>query len=48
SDDFKEIYRTFAADADETEKLYLRLLMVTDYVSGMTDGFATRFYEEMR
>ena len=29
------------------EKLYLRLLLVTDYVSGMTDGYAVRLYEEM-
>ncbi|MBP5384349.1 MAG: deoxyguanosinetriphosphate triphosphohydrolase [Lachnospiraceae bacterium] len=47
SDDFKRIYFRYAKDCDEVEKLYLRLLLVTDYVSGMTDGYAVRLYEEM-
>ena len=48
SEDYMNIYRTYAEGCPEEEKLYLRLLMVTDYVSGMTDGFATRLYEELR
>lgn len=48
SDDYKRIYQTYAEDCDEIEKLYLRLLLVTDYISGMTDGFAIRMYEELR
>ncbi len=48
SDDYRSVYKIYAKDKDEAEQLYLRLLMVTDYISGMTDGFASRFYEEMR
>ncbi len=32
---------------DDTYDLYLRLLMVTDYISGMTDSFARRLYREL-
>lgn len=48
SEDYMRIYRIFSKDKDDAEKLYLRMLMVTDYISGMTDGFATRMYEELR
>lgn len=48
SENYKRLYHMHSAGKSETEKLYLRLLMVTDYVSGMTDGFAARMYEEMR
>ena len=48
SEDYKRIYQTYAEGCDDTEKLYLRLLLVTDYISGMTDGFAIRMYEELR
>ena len=48
SDDYMEIYRAYAQGADDPERLYLRILMVTDYISGMTDGFAARLYEEIR
>ena len=47
SDDYRRIYRIFSKDKDETEKLYLRLLMVTDYISGMTDSFAKNLYQEL-
>ena len=32
---------------DEAYCLYLRLLMVTDYISGMTDTFARTLYREL-
>lgn len=48
SADYQRIYHHYAKGCDEVEKLYLRLLMVTDYISGMTDSFATRLYEELR
>ena len=32
----------------EAEKLYLRILLVTDYICGMTDSYAMRLYQEMR
>ncbi len=34
-----------AGSDTEAEKLYLRLLMVTDYISGMTDSYASNLYK---
>ncbi|MFR7590535.1 MAG: deoxyguanosinetriphosphate triphosphohydrolase [Longibaculum sp.] len=34
-------------DVTEGDKLYLRLLLVTDYISGMTDSYAKRLYFEL-
>lgn len=48
SENYKKLYHTFSAGKSEEEKLYLRLLLVTDYISGMTDSYAARMYEEMR
>ena len=48
SDNYKAIYRHFAEGADPVEKLYLRLLLVTDTVCGMTDGYAKRLYQELK
>ena len=47
SDNYKNAYQIQAAGRSEAEKLYLRLLLVTDYVCGMTDSFAKRLYQEM-
>ena len=47
SDNYKNAYRLHAAGREEEEKLYLRLLLVTDYVCGMTDSYAKRLYQEM-
>lgn len=47
SDNYKAIYHHFAEGKDEAEKLYLRLLMVTDTVCGMTDSYAKRLYQEL-
>ena len=47
SDNYLRIYRKYSQGADDNEKLYLRLLMVTDYVCGMTDSFAKRTYQEL-
>jgi len=41
------IYKRYSAGKSETEKLYLRLLLVTDYICGMTDGYAKRLYQEL-
>ncbi len=48
SSSFMQVYRIYAKDASENEKLYLRLLLATDYVSGMTDSYAKRLYRELR
>ncbi len=56
SDNYIAIYRQFAGRTDksqqpllskEAEKLYLRLLLVTDHVCGMTDSYAKRLYQEL-
>ncbi len=47
SDNYKNAYRLNSAGRSEAEKLYLRLLLVTDYVCGMTDSYAKRLYQEM-
>ncbi|WP_050639486.1 MULTISPECIES: deoxyguanosinetriphosphate triphosphohydrolase [Clostridia] len=47
SDNYKNAYRLQAEGKSEAEKLYLRLLLVTDYVCGMTDSYAKRLYQEM-
>ena len=47
SDNYKMIYSICARDRDEEERLYLRLLLVTDYICGMTDTFAKNMYQEL-
>ena len=47
SDNYKNAYKLQSAGKSEEEKLYLRLLLVTDYVCGMTDSYAKRLYQEM-
>ena len=50
-DTFKQDYlgakhKLTTAGADsEAELLYLRFLMVTDFISGMTDSFAKNLYQ---
>ena len=41
------LQHTQAEGKSEAEKLYLRLLLVTDYICGMTDSYAKRLYQEM-
>ena len=47
SDNYKNAYKLQAEGKSEAERLYLRLLLVTDYVCGMTDSYAKRLYQEM-
>ena len=47
SENYLRIYKFYSKDAGEEEKLYLRLLMVTDFVCGMTDSYAKRMYQEL-
>ena len=47
SDNYKKAYQLQAGGKNETEKLYLRLLLVTDYICGMTDSYAKRLYQEL-
>ncbi len=47
SDNYKAIYKIFSEGKSEQEKLYLRLLLVTDSICGMTDSYAKRLYQEL-
>lgn len=47
SGNYKRTYQYYSEGRDEIEKLYLRMLLVTDYLCGMTDGFAKRLYQEL-
>lgn len=47
SDNYKTAYHHHANGKSETEKLYLRLLLVTDYICGMTDSYAKRLFQEL-
>ena len=46
SANYKDNYQHEKTD-DEIENLYLRFLMVTDYISGMTDSYAKTLYQEL-
>lgn len=47
SDNYKRAYHFHSQGKSEEEKLYLRLLLVTDYICGMTDSYAKRLYQEL-
>lgn len=47
SDTYKQVYFREAEGKSEAEKLYLRILLVTDYICGMTDHYAKSLYQEM-
>ncbi|MDO4491225.1 MAG: deoxyguanosinetriphosphate triphosphohydrolase [Lachnospiraceae bacterium] len=47
SEHYRQLYHYYAKGKTEAEKLYLRILMVTDYVSGMTDTYARDTYREL-
>lgn len=46
SENYKNDYLNSCSD-DEKENLYLRFLMVTDYISGMTDSYAKNLYQDL-
>ncbi|WP_088810677.1 MULTISPECIES: deoxyguanosinetriphosphate triphosphohydrolase [Listeria] len=47
SDNYIGCYRKNATGQDETVKLYLRLLLITDFICGMTDSYAKDLYQEL-
>ncbi|MDE7433390.1 MAG: dGTPase, partial [Lachnospiraceae bacterium] len=48
SDNYLENYKLEVKDvSDEKEKLYHRLLLVNDFISGMTDTYAKSLYQEL-
>lgn len=48
SSNYKNAYHYHAEGKSDAEKLYLRLLLVTDYICGMTDSYAKRLYQELK
>ncbi len=46
SDNYVRAYLRWSDGCDEAEKLYLRIMLVTDYVCGMTDSYAKRVYQQ--
>lgn len=46
AENLREDYR-YAKREDTAFNLYLRLLMVTDFISGMTDSYAKNLYQEL-
>ncbi|MBC1359807.1 deoxyguanosinetriphosphate triphosphohydrolase, partial [Listeria booriae] len=47
SDNYLGCYRKNAEGENETMKLYLRLLLVTDFICGMTDSYAKDLYQRL-
>lgn len=48
SENYRQIYHYYAKNAQtEEERLYLRLLLVSDFVSGMTDSYAKDLYQKL-
>lgn len=47
SENYKTIYKFYSQTVDEGTRLYLRLLLVTDYLCGMTDGYARDMYRQL-
>ena len=45
-ENYLRIYEFYAKEQDESFCLYLRLLLVTDNICGMTDSFAKRMYQQ--
>ncbi len=48
SSNYKDAYHYHARGKSDSEKLYLRLLLVTDFICGMTDSYAKRLYQELK
>ncbi len=48
SENYRQIYHLYAEHAVSwEERLYLRLLLVTDFISGMTDSYAKDLYQKL-
>jgi len=47
SENYIRAYKVSVEGKSEAEKLYLRLMLVTDYICGMTDGYARKLYREL-
>lgn len=46
-DNYLENYKMEAEGKTDEEKLYYRILLVNDFISGMTDSYAKSLYQEL-
>lgn len=44
---YKSSYHYYSKNITDDEKLYLRILMVNDFISGMTDSYAKKMYQDL-
>lgn len=47
SDNYKYAYQKYSSGCTKQEKLYLRLLLITDFICGMTDNYAKTLYQHL-
>ncbi|MBQ7288673.1 MAG: deoxyguanosinetriphosphate triphosphohydrolase [Clostridia bacterium] len=47
SDNYKYVYEKYSENQTPQEKLYLRLMLVTDFICGMTDNYAKTLYQHL-
>lgn len=48
SDSYRTVYKINSKDKPENIKLYYRLLLVTDFICGMTDSYAKELYRQIK
>ena len=48
SPNYLRIYKEDSKEKSEGDRLYLRMLLVTDFIAGMTDHYAKALYQELR
>lgn len=46
-DNYLENYKIETEGKTDEEKLYYRILLVNDFISGMTDSYAKSLYQEL-
>lgn len=44
---YKSMYHEQSKGKPDADRLYLRMIMITDFISGMTDNYAKRLYREL-
>jgi dGTPase len=47
SENYKQVYRWSVRGLSDREKLYYKLLLATDTISGMTDSYARDLYTDL-
>ena len=47
SENYRRVFQHWVKEQPQFPETYHRLLLVTDYISGMTDSFATKLHNEL-